>query len=389
MTDTKKVLFLTGTRADFGKLKPLIRAVEGSPRFEARIFVTGMHSLSRWGDTHIEVERAGFRDLHLFMNQYPGEPMELVLANTIGGLSRFVHENRPDMLVIHGDRVEALAAAIVGALRNILVVHVEGGERSGTVDELIRHAVSKLSHLHFVAHRQAAERLRQLGEEPSTIHVIGSPEVDVMLSGDLPTLEDAREHYEIDFDPYAVALLHSVTTELETLWQHAEAFVSALVASGRSYVVIYPNNDEGCEHIFAAYRRLQDDARMRLLPSLRFEYFQTLLRHADFIVGNSSAGVREAPVLGVPSINVGSRQQGRFEHESILDVDCNRGAILTAIEEIERRPRPVPTRRYGRGDSAARFLAALEGDALWQTPRQKQFRDLGPSLTLGRGADGG
>ena len=147
----KRILFLTGTRADFGKLRPLIQQVDAHPNFEAVVFVTGMHTLELYGYTVLEVRNAGFRNLHVHMNQFPNEPMDLVLANTISGLSRFVHEETPDLIVVHGDRVEALAGAVVGALRNILVAHVEGGELSGTVDDLIRHAVSKLSHLHCVA----------------------------------------------------------------------------------------------------------------------------------------------------------------------------------------------------------------------------------------------
>jgi UDP-N-acetylglucosamine 2-epimerase (hydrolysing) len=373
---TRSLLFLTGTRADFGKLKPLMRVVEDSPDYDLRIFVTGMHALARYGNTHIEVERAGFRDLHLFMNQYLGEPMELVLANTIGGLSRYVHADPPDLIVVHGDRIETLAGAIVGALTNVLVAHVEGGERSGTVDELIRHAVSKLSHLHFVANDEAAERLQQLGESPESIYVVGSPDIDVMLSSELPTLDRVQERYEIDFDDYAIALFHSVTTELDDLWRHANDFVAALRDSDRNYVVIYPNNDEGSQHVFDAYRRLERDPRFRIFPSLRFEYFLSLLQHSRFIIGNSSAGIREAPVFGVPTINVGTRQHGRFHHDSIVHVGYDRAAIVAAIEEVDRMPPPKRSLHFGRGDTAARFLAALERPELWATPRQKQFYDL-------------
>ncbi|MDF5252590.1 UDP-N-acetylglucosamine 2-epimerase, partial [Vibrio parahaemolyticus] len=146
----KKMLFLTGTRADFGKLKSLISKVEENPALEAHIFITGMHMMAKYGMTANEVDKAGFKSTYRYINQNGFDSMDVVLSKTIQGLSDYVKELGPDMIVIHGDRVEAMAGDIVGALNNILVAHVEGGEVSGTIDELIRHSVSKMSHLHFV-----------------------------------------------------------------------------------------------------------------------------------------------------------------------------------------------------------------------------------------------
>ncbi|WGK60367.1 UDP-N-acetylglucosamine 2-epimerase [Halopseudomonas sp. SMJS2] len=210
----RKILFVTGTRADFGKLKPLINKVKDSSLFDYKLFVTGMHLLSKYGHTATEIYKSGFDEAFLYMNQVDGEDMEIVLANTISGLSRYLHENKFDLIVVHGDRVEALAGATVGALRNIPVAHIEGGELSGTVDELMRHAISKMSHFHFVASDIAKRRLIQLGESGSSIHVIGSPDVDIMLSSSLPSISAARNRYNIRFEKFALAMLHPVTTEL-------------------------------------------------------------------------------------------------------------------------------------------------------------------------------
>jgi UDP-N-acetylglucosamine 2-epimerase (hydrolysing) len=198
------------------------------------------------------------------MNQFRGEPSEHVLANTITGLSRYVQEYEPDMIVVHGDRIETLAGAIVGALRNVLVAHI----------------------------------------------------------------------------------------------------------------VIYPNNDPGSDCILARYAALDGDPRFKLLPSMRFESFLTLLKHAQIIVGNSSAGIREAPVFGVPTVNVGSRQQNRFRYESILDVPDDRVAIGDAIARACRIESVRPSRFFGDGHSAPRFLRALSDRMVWETPRQKQFCDF-------------
>lgn len=381
--DRRKILFLTGTRADFGKLKPLIRCVADADDFDYEIFVTGMHMLSRYGGTVVEVRQAGFDRVYPFINQ-DGEvnsQMDLILATTVTGLGHYLRESLPDMLVVHGDRVEALAGAIAGALNNVLVAHVEGGELSGTIDELIRHAVTKLSHVHFVSNQEARSRLLQMGESDESIYVIGSPDVDIMLSDRLPCLDDVLRRYEIPFREYYILLYHPVTTESAHTAAHARAVVDAAIASGRRFVVIYPNNDAGSDLILSEYRRLADRSRFRVLPSMRFEFFLVLLRHALAIVGNSSAGIREAPVYGVPTINIGTRQFNRFTHGSILNVPDDSAAIIEALCELP--PPTPPSNHFGEGRSAELFMETLRDASLWRTPRQKQFRDLPSPAPLG------
>lgn len=372
----KQILFITGTRADFGKLKPLIRTIADCSEFSYAIFVTGMHTLKRYGLTASEVGKAGFQNIYQYINQIYGEPMEQVLANTIIGLSRYVHEYNPDLIVTHGDRVEALASAIVGVLRNTLVAHVEGGELSGTVDEVLRHSASKLSHIHFAANQEAAKRLTQLGEDPESIYIIGSPDIDVMLSSDLPAIGEVKQYYGIPFARYSILMFHPVTTELSSLSAQVQELVAAVLESGKNYVVIYPNNDEGCDIIFAHYAQFEGKDTVKLFPSVRFEYFLSLLKHTDFILGNSSAGIREAPVYAVPTINVGTRQQNRFTHDSIVNVRGDRGEILDAIRQIADRKPTAPSRHFGQGNSDKLFLEALREDKLWQTATQKRFHDL-------------
>jgi UDP-N-acetylglucosamine 2-epimerase (hydrolysing) len=372
----KRILFISGTRADFGKLKPLVKAVHDHPDFEYTIFGTGMHMLSKYGNTISEIRRAGFENIFMFINQVEGESMEIILASTITGLSKFLHENSVDLIVIHGDRVEALAGAIVGALRNILVAHVEGGEVSGTIDDLMRHATSKMSHVHFVASVVAERRLEQLGENRSSIFRIGSPDVDIMVSDSLPSLEQTKERYEIKFDKYAIAILHPVTTEHSKQAQHASIFVDSLLSSGENYVVIYPNNDLGSADIFAAYEQLKGNPRFRIFPSIRFEYFLTLLKNASFIIGNSSAGIHEGPVYGVPTINIGSRQLNRLHYQSITNCDFVKEEILAAVKVARKAVLFTPCDHYGDGKSAEKFMSVLTSGEMWSIPQQKQFRDI-------------
>jgi UDP-N-acetylglucosamine 2-epimerase (hydrolysing) len=380
----KKILFLSGTRADFGKLKPLIRQVEANSAFESHIFVTGMHMLARYGYTVDEIQKSGFKNLFTYINQIEtgSTQMDLVLANTIQGFGHYVREFPPDLIVIHGDRVEAMAGAIVGTLNNILVAHVEGGELSGTIDELIRHSISKLSHLHFVANEEARTRLRQMGESQDFVFVIGSPDIDVMLSEGLPSLEEARQHYGLNFAKYSIFLYHPVTTEPALLRRNIACITAALRASGRQFLVIYPNNDSGSEVILEHILPLKEDSSFCVLPSLRFEYFLTFLKHADAIVGNSSAGIREAPVYGVPTINLGTRQLNRSRHSSIVNVPEDADALLRALADIA--PRVPPSLHFGAGNSAVQFLARISRPDFWQTPKQKQFIDIFPAATAAR-----
>lgn len=373
----KKILFLTGTRADFGKVKRLMRYVESDPRYELHVAITGMHMLKLYGSTYIEVKRENYLNQYLFVNQHPDEPMDSVLGNTVSQLSRLVHEISPDLVVIHGDRVEAMAGAIVGALSNRLVCHIEGGELSGTIDDLIRHSVSKLSHIHMVANGEARDRLIQMGEQPASIYEVGSPDLDVMASDNLPDMAEVRERYGISAARYAVVLFHPVTTEIEQIPEQVAQLRTALMQSDDHYVVVYPNNDLGSHLILDAWNGLRGHPRFQVFPSVQFERFLVLLRNADYIIGNSSAGIREAPFFGTPAIDIGTRQNRRSDSEGIVHCDYPSESILEAIDQVRHWPREgaKPSHRFGKGDSVSRFAQALADPCLWSTSLQKQFHD--------------
>lgn len=375
MNNPKKIVFLTGTRADFGKIKSLISIADGSPNFEVHVFVTGMHLQKEYGYTLIEIERCNFKNVHTFENHTHETTMDLTLAKTIEGLSAYCKKVQPDLIIVHGDRVETLAGAIVGSLNNILVAHIEGGELSGTVDELIRHSVSKLSHIHFVSNEEAAKRLVQMGEMETSIFTIGSPDIDIMFSNDLPNIEIVKKYYEIDFEDFAIVLFHPVTTEANEMKHYAENFVAALQNDPHNYVIIYPNNDLGSQFIIDEYLKLKDNKRFRIFPSLRFEYFLTLLKNAQFILGNSSAGIREAPYYGIPIINIGSRQQNRAVNADIVNVDYTKESISVALKSIDSHKIQRMDFTFGDGNSTELFVKAIQNNDIWRINHQKQFRD--------------
>lgn len=334
-----------------------------------------MHVHHKYGLTVKEIEKSGFDNLHLYTNFEGEEGMDEILANTIQGLSAHVRDLQPDLIVIHGDRVEALAGAIVGSLNNIFVAHIEGGEVSGTIDELIRHSVSKLSHFHFVSNTEAEQRLLQMGEREESVFVIGSPDVDIMFSDALASLSTVKEHYEIPFEEYGILMFHPVTTEVDQMSTQAEQLVEAVLNSGQNWVVIAPNNDMGSEAIFRAYKELEGKEQIRLFPSLRFEYFLVLLRHASCLLGNSSTGVREAPYYGTPSINIGSRQHNRAMHSQIIHCEANYEAIKQAIKQAVSQGHYEVEPMFGTGKSDQQFLEILRKEQLWNSSKQKQFKD--------------
>lgn len=370
----KKIIFLTGTRADFGKIKSLIQILQNSAVFEPFIFVTGMHLLPEYGYTLIEVERSGFKNIATFKNYTHETSMDLTLAKTIEGFSSYIKKVKPDLIIVHGDRVEALAGAIVGSLNNILVAHIEGGELSGTIDELIRHSISKLSHIHFVSNKEAKKRLLQMGELNESIKIIGSPDIDILFSDKLPTINEVKKYYEIEFEKYAIAMFHPVTTEYHLMNLYAKNFVEALETSNKNFIVIFPNNDLGSSYILNAYKLISENAKFRIFPSIRFEYFLTLLKNAEFIIGNSSAGIREAPYYGIPTINIGTRQENRNVHSHIINSGYKVNEILEALSSSMKKA--VVENKFGNGKSAQKFLEFLLLNELWSINHQKQFKDI-------------
>lgn len=367
----KKILFVTGTRADFGKLEPL--AVELINRdYDVTFFVTGMHMLEAYGLTKLEVHRLEGAQIHEFLNQRPGDALDIILSKTVCGFSDFMSENKPDLVVVHGDRVEALACSIVCATNYVRCAHVEGGEVSGTIDESFRHCTSKMASYHFVSSEIAKSRIIRMGEMPETIFAIGSPELDVHSSSSVVSIEVVKKRYEIPFDDYGICIFHPVTSEINTLREQTSNFFQALIKTKRNFVTILPNNDPGSEIILSEIGNLPT-RRFRVLPSMRFTHFSELMKRSSLIVGNSSVGVREAPFLGITSINIGTRQNDRSQAPSIIFQDAfSLEGISNAIEQNWRRIHPRDF-CFGEGGSACAFADVLEGKSFWETELQKSF----------------
>lgn len=367
----KRLLFVTGTRADYGKLEPLAVAAQQAG-FVISFFITGMHMMRRYGETRLEVKRFPNAEFFEFVNQREGDAQEFILSKTLLGFSDFVHEHRPDLVVIHGDRVEALAASIVCAMKYIPSAHIEGGEVSGTIDESIRHCNTKLCATHFVSSDAARARVLALGESPESVYNIGSPELDTHARPSGVSIEEVKARYAIPFDDFGIVIFHPVTSEADTMGAQARALFDRLVASGKHFVVILPNNDPGTESIMEVLDTLPAE-RFRLIPSMRFNYFSELMKHAAVLVGNSSAGVREAPFLGLPSLDVGTRQSQRASALSIVASDAQDANRIDPFLQTQWGQRHAADGSFGVGNTAAQFVAVLQTAAYWNRPIQKQF----------------
>ncbi|MEM8686366.1 MAG: UDP-N-acetylglucosamine 2-epimerase [Pseudomonadota bacterium] len=370
---SREILFVTGTRADYGKLEPLaIEAVTAG--FPVTFFVTGMHMMETYGLTKTEVHRSGRFDVVEYINQRPGDPQDMVLAKTIIGFSDFLQEMRPDLVVIHGDRVEALACALVCSMNYIRCAHIEGGEVSGTIDEIFRHCNTKLSTMHLVSSDVALERVVRLGEPRASVEVIGSPELDIHARPSGVSLQEVRDRYEITSDDYGICIFHPVTSECDHIGAQADALFTALKETQRYFVVILPNNDPGAKEILQQIGHLPSN-RFRVLPSMRFHYFSELLKNAKVLIGNSSAGVREAPYLGVPSLDLGSRQTSRTFAPSVSKACTSDREAISAFVKQEwgnTYPRDVS---FGTGTACGKFRALLQSAEFWTRPLQKYFAD--------------
>lgn len=371
-----KLAFVTGTRADYGKLKSLMRICETDPVIEAHVYITGMHLLPEYGLTCNDILSDGYKNIHKPDNFVYSDKMDENLAYTVLSFSAFVKKVKPDLIVVHGDRIEPLAASIVGVLNNVRVAHIEGGEITGTADEFMRHAISKLSSFHFVANDESKYRLIQLGEHEKNIHVFGSPDIDIMLSDNLPNIEDVKTKYNINFKDYAILIYHPVTTSVN-LKDEISQVVSAVIDSGKNYIVISSNNDHGSDIICEEFRRLENNNRFLIFKSIIFEYFLILLKNSEFIIGNSSAGVREACVYGVPAIDIGTRQNKRYIPGALKNIQHTNEVkenILNKINQTDKHK--FASSYFGNGKSAEIFLQCIKNLAVTENDLQKSFVEL-------------
>ena len=346
----RKIAIFTGNRAEYGLQYPIIKAVDAHPELEYYLLVSGAHLDEDFGKTSAEIARDGFavyREIKIGMKNDNLFDTAEAIGTGILSLIVVLNELRPDILVVYADRFEGFSAVITGTQMGIPTAHVEGGDitEGGALDDNVRHAMTKLAHLHFTTNEDAARRVRAMGEEAWRVFNVGFPAIDLIAAGDFAKPDELTQRYGLDSEhPIVLFTEHSVATEYEVADLQVGPALEALAvlaAEGCQVIVTYPNNDAGGKRIIYRINEWygEDIPNIQVYPSLGRYYYHGVLHLAGHgggrgvCVGNSSSGIKETPALGCPAVNIGSRQQGRLRAENVIDTGYDRDEILNAIRK--------------------------------------------------------
>jgi GDP/UDP-N,N'-diacetylbacillosamine 2-epimerase (hydrolysing) len=359
----RRVCYISGTRADFGLMARTLLLAQQSNALEVSVCVTGMHLSPLYGHTVGEIEASGLRICGTVPAELDGTS-GMVMAKALGqeliGMTDVLAREQPEIVIVLGDRGEMLAGALAAIHLNIPIVHIHGGERSGTIDEPVRHAISKLSHYHFVATEAARERLIRMGEIPGHIFVTGAPGLD-----DLKNLAHCTRSElcgGVGFEqsrPVALVVFHPVLQEAGLAGAQMLEVMRAVFALNLQAVCMEPNSDAGGSEIVRVLRQYTDHPDVRVFTHLGREEFASWMATADVMIGNSSSGIIEAPTLGLPVVNVGSRQQFRERSENVIDAPAEEQAIIVATKNVLKNGRKQWTNPYGKDDVAEKVVGLL------------------------------
>lgn len=355
-TERRKICVVVASRANYARIKTALQAIRDHPDLELQLIVAASALLERFGRSIDVIEADGFKPdaaIHLIVE---GEnPATMAKSTGLGlmELSTAFENLRPDMVVTVADRFETMATAVAAAYMNIPIAHTQGGEVSGSIDESVRHAVTKLSHVHFPATELSRRRLIAMGEDPNMVFKVGCPSIDVVARTDPGEPGDALDEFArahgvgapIDpAKPYVLMMQHPVTTEFGQGLDQINQTLEAVAAVGRQALVFWPNVDAGSEHVAKGIRIFREMGRahdFHFFQNLPAEMFARLMAHCDCVVGNSSSALREGAFLGAPAVTVGTRQQDREHGQNVIQVEHDVDQILAAIQtQIGHGPYP-------------------------------------------------
>ena len=372
----RRVTVVTGTRAEYGLLKSSMDAIATRDELELTTIATGMHLLPEHGYTVEDIEADGFdvtRRVHSEVAGDSGLTMAKGLGAGISGIAEALGDLDPDVVLVLGDRDEALAGGVAAAHMNVPVAHIHGGDamQGAMIDDSIRHALTKFAHLHFPASERSKERILKLGEEPWRVTVVGAPGLDAIREGTYTDPETMTKEYGLEStDPLVLVVQHPVTTMPEVAGEQMTATLEAVATldPDPEVVVVYPNSDPGCQRMIDVIGRFEDEGEVRTFRSLPRADYLGLMAAADVMVGNSSSGIIEAPSFGLPAVDIGPRQERRQRSANTVEVPHDVEAIRTAIERIldddaSGRTRDVSDNPYdysGTGSKVAERLAGVE-----------------------------
>lgn len=376
----KKILIVTERRADYSKFRPVIKEIEKSSKLDYFLIVTGSHLLKEHGKTLKDIQKDGFKITSKFQmysrkKDDTGFEMVSALGKSIIELSKLVKKLNPDIILSGFDIGANFASAIVGAHMNKIVIHIEGGEVSGTIDDPIRHATTRFAHIHYVTNQSAAKRIIRMGENPKYVHVVGNPSLDSIRTVKEITKNELEKEFDIDLSkPLILILQHTVTTELDSIQKNFKKTLDAIKELNIQAILIYGNADAGSKQI----SKIIKHSKIKQYSTLSFEKYINLLKNSSVLVGNSSSGIMEAPFLHIPSIDIGSRQSRRLQSSSVIDVNYDKNEIKKAIEKSINDKRFLAKCKktkslYGHGYSSKKIVKLLEDLEIKKIPIQKQL----------------
>jgi UDP-hydrolysing UDP-N-acetyl-D-glucosamine 2-epimerase len=358
---------VTGSRADYGLLYHVLKEIEQSAALDLRLFVTGMHLAPEFGSTWKVIEADGFRIQQKVDLLVSGDD-RVAVTKSIGlgviGFADAFERCRPDLVLVLGDRFEILAAVQACLIARIPVAHIAGGDTTeGAFDESIRHAITKMSHLHFVTNEEAAGRVKQMGENPDHVHNVGSPGVDFIKNCRLLSKEQLSEKLGILFaEKTLLVTFHPATLDSASQTAQMNELLEALDSLGEGTTLVFtmPNADTDGRALMRQLEKFADTRpNAHVFTSLGQINYLSMLAQADAVVGNSSSGLYEAPSLRVPTVNIGDRQKGRLQATSIVNCPAEKNAILTAIRTACEMDVSRTTNPYGDGGAAKKIAAIL------------------------------
>lgn len=330
----RKILYITGTRADYGLMRSVLFEMEKSSNTDLELAVTGMHLMEEFGMTIKDIEKDGFK-FHKVNTTFEGDnklSMVKFIGEFIKSLSKLVVKINPDIILLLGDRGEMLGGAIVGAYLSIPTAHLHGGEITSTVDEYTRHAITKLVNIHLPATEKSAERIIKMGENPENVFVVGAPGLDHILSEKLVEPLIISEKYNLNLsEPIILLVQHPVTLESKKSVAQAREALDAIVELGNQTIIVYPNADAGGRKIIELIHEYENYPFISTYKSIPSIDYLSLMKVASVMVGNSSSGIIEAPSFKLPAVNIGSRQEGRERALNVIDVNYNKENIKEAI----------------------------------------------------------
>jgi GDP/UDP-N,N'-diacetylbacillosamine 2-epimerase (hydrolysing) len=360
----RKICYISGTRADFGLMKSTLMLINSDKYFDLSLILTGMHLIEEYGFTWKEIEDCGLNiigEVLVKQNGSSGEEMLKAFAKQVDKFTNLLKANKPDLLLLLGDRGEMLAGAIVALHLNIPIVHIHGGELSGTIDDSIRHSITKLAHYHLVSTLKSQERLIKLGEHPKNIFITGAPGLDEIYKMQLINRKKLLMKYNLSYeDPYLLFLFHPVVQQINSIKSQIDIILTTVVKSGIQVLILLPNSDSGSSLIKESIKSYEDKEKIHIITHAKRLEFLSLSSHAEVLIGNSSSGIIEAASLGIPVLNIGDRQKYRERNDNTIDVGVSEIEIEIGLNKALKMNKSYYKNIYGDGNSSFRIINVLK-----------------------------